>query len=56
MTEDELEEIRELGRAAARRAAVEAPLTPALRDHLNAIFRDAIRTVNRRHEESETDA
>jgi hypothetical protein len=51
VTEDELERIDELGRAAGRRAAAEHPLSPAQRDLMNAIFRDAIRAVNREHEE-----
>jgi hypothetical protein len=54
MTPEERERIR----AAARARAAEAPpLAPAQRDHLNGLFRDAMRVVIRQHSDEEsTDA
>jgi hypothetical protein len=48
VTPDEREQIR----AAARDVAATAPpLSPAQRDRLNAMFRDAMRVVTHRHEQ-----
>jgi hypothetical protein len=50
-SDEELDRIGALGRAAGRAAAATAPLSPALRDHLNTVMQDAVRTVARRYQE-----